>query len=113
MKKKVFLVEVRLLLGEFKKELNALGYCAKLIGGLKTKGYTRHDIDLDIKMPFSDPPDEEIFYIINDFGNELWKKHGLEFDLNFWFKGKPKYKLDQGGFFEYQEDGSLEAFSPF
>jgi hypothetical protein len=64
-----------------------------------------------VSMPYSQPPNEEVFLIMNDFGNEIWDKYHLELDLNFLFKGKPKYKLDKGGFFEYQDDGSLEPTS--
>jgi len=114
MVKKVFLKDIQDLLSEMKMELKSYGYKVKLIGGLHEKGYTSHDIDLDISMPFPTPPNEEIFYIVNQYVNEFWEKHHLELDMNFLFRRELKYKLDmspQGGFFEYQDDGSLEPTS--
>ncbi|MGA3060358.1 MAG: hypothetical protein ABSD92_08315 [Candidatus Bathyarchaeia archaeon] len=97
---------------DLKHELRLYGYTLKVTGGLKERGFTSHDVDLDISMPTSEPPDEEIFRIINAYGNELWNKCHLDFDLNFCYKRKLRYKLDKESFFEYQEDGSLERFSP-
>lgn len=65
MVKKVFPKDIQDLLSEMKMELKSYGYAVKLIGGLHEKGYTSHDIDLDISMPFSIPPNEEIFHIVN------------------------------------------------
>lgn len=112
MNKKVFLKDAEHLLEDLENKLKRFEYNPILTGGLKQRGYTSHDVDLEIKMPFPKPPHEEIFVIINDFGNKLWKQYGLDLDINFCFENKPFYKLDQGGFFEYQEDGSLERFSP-
>jgi len=111
MVKKVFLKDIQDLLSEMKMELKYYGYNVKLIGGLHEKGYTSHDIDLDVSMPFPTPPNEEIFYIVNHYGNEFWEKYLLELDVNFSFRRKLKYKLDKDGFFEYQDDGSLEPTS--
>jgi hypothetical protein len=94
-----------------KAQLTVYGYDIKLIGGLQERGYTSHDIDLDVSMPHSQPPNGDVFLIINEYGNEFWEKYRLELDLNLSFEGKPKYKLDKGGFFEYQDDGSLEPTS--
>jgi len=81
-----------------------------LIGGLKLRGYTSHDIDLEINMPFPKPPHEEIFAIMNDFGNELWKKYGLDLDINFCFENKPIYKLDQGVFLSTKKTALFNVF---
>jgi hypothetical protein len=112
MGKKTFLKEIQPLLKDMEIELRLHGYSCKLKGGLKQKGFTGHDVDLEIKMPSTTPPSEEVFVIINGFGNELWKKFGLLLDIDFCFEKEPVYKFDDGGFFEYQEDGSLEPFSP-
>jgi hypothetical protein len=111
MVKKVFLKDIQDLLSEMRMELKSYGYIVKLIGGLHKKGYTNHDIDLDVSMPSSTPPNEEIFNIVNQYGNEFWEKYHLELDVNFLFRRKLKYKLAKDGFFEYQDDGSLERTS--
>lgn len=108
---KVFLEDLQTLLNDMKSELQTYGYNLKLTGGLQERGYTGHDVDLDVSMPQSQCPNEEIFLILNWYGNEFQEKHHLTLDLTLSFKGKPRFKLDEGGFFEYQEDGSLELTS--
>ena len=107
----MFLEDIQELLSEMKKELQPYGFKVKLIGGLHERGYTSNDIDLDINMAYSSPPEQEIFNILNQYGNEFWEKHHLELDINFFVKGNFTYKFSKEGFFEVQEDGSIEGSS--
>jgi hypothetical protein len=111
MDKKVFLKDLQDLLSSMKMQLKPYGYDIKLVGGLRERGCTSHDVDLDISMPNQLLPSEEVFLMVNRYGNEFFEKYNLELDVNFLFRGKPRYKLDKGGFFEYQDDGSLEPTS--
>ncbi len=108
---KVFLEDLQNLLSDMKSRLRAYGYDLKLIGGLQERGYTSHDVDLDLNIPHPQPPNEDVFLIINQYGNELWEKYHLELDVNFLLGRKPRCKLDKDGFWGYQDDGSLEPTS--
>lgn len=50
MARKVFLEDLRNLLSDMKSQLKAYGYDIKLIGGVQERGYTSHDVDLDMSM---------------------------------------------------------------
>ena len=106
MVKKVFLKDLKNPLNELKLDLKSRGFDVKLIGGLKERGYTTHDIDLDISMPHTSLPDEKILSILSDFGYRVWEEFGLELDINFWHKRrKLLYKMDKDGVYGYREDG--------
>lgn len=97
----VHLKEVKAIIAELKRRLKPLEFQAELKGGLRERGSTSHDVDLAITLPTLCLSEEnEIFNIINKYGNILYDKFKLELDVDFFFKGKFVYKLDQHGFVE-------------
>jgi hypothetical protein len=78
-----------------------MNFVVRLKGGLRKKGFTSHDVDFDMEIPtpWLDIEDE-IFDVINKYGNIFYDRYRLELDIDFQYHKEFVYKLDRFGFSE-------------
>jgi hypothetical protein len=104
--KPVYIDDVSEIIAALKREALSLnrGVQIELIGGLKERGFTSHDVDIsvDLPLPCLDPEDE-IFGILNKYGNIIHHKFKLELDVTFLYENECLYKLDEHGFIEVND----------